>query len=85
MNKKEKLWVFYVTLSDNSWGKKNQTFEFEEEAWNLVLPEVAKHGFNTIKLDVGDGVRYNSHPELAVSDSRSRRWVREQIKKAADL
>lgn len=85
MNHNEKMWVFYVTLSENSWGVKNQKFSFEEEAWDLALKAAAKNGFNTIKLDVGDGVRYNSHPELAVADSKSRKWVKEQIKKAEAL
>lgn len=85
MNNNEKKWIFYVTLSDNMWGKKEDTMEFEEEAWDLVLPAAAKHGFNTIMLDVCDGVRYNSHPEIAIASSKSRYWVKEQIKKAADL
>jgi len=86
MTNNEKKWIFYVTLSDNMWGgKKRDALSFEDEAWDLVLPAAAEHDFNTILLDVGDGVRYNSHPELALSNSKSRYWVKEQIKKAADL
>lgn len=80
-----KKWIFYATLSQNMWDNKKDSMIFEEEAWDKVLPEAAKHGFNTILLDVGDGVRYNSHPEIAITPSKSRYWVKEQIKKAADL
>lgn len=85
MNNNEKKWIFYVTLSNNMWDNKEDSMNFEDEAWDEILPAAAKHGFNTILLDVGDGVRYNSHPELAISQSKSRYWVKEQIKKAADL
>ena len=43
MNNKEKMWVFYVSLSQNMWFKKDDYMIFQEEAWNQVLPAAAKH------------------------------------------
>ena len=47
----------------------------EDAAWDLVVSELPKMGVNTLVIDVGDGVRFDSHPELALRNS----WTKEKL------
>ena len=50
--------------------------QFDDGSWRRITDYAAKRGFNMIQLDLAEGVRYPSHPELAVDDS----WSRETSK-----
>ena len=39
---------------------------FDRDVWDDVLTELVKSGANAVLLDVGDGLKYESHPEIAV-------------------
>jgi len=39
---------------------------FEKDLWNDILKKMSDVGMNMIVIDLGDGVEYRSHPELAV-------------------
>ena len=77
-----KIWGIMVYLSHNMWRKKDTKLDFEDEAWEEILKISAEAGMNTILLDVGDGVQFGSHPELAVEGSWTRQRVRAEVKKA---
>lgn len=86
--KNEKMWAVFVKLSSNMWWKKYETLKeggFEEEAWDGILKEMSEKGFNTVVLDVGDGVKYDSHPEISLSDAWDREKVHHEIQKAKEL
>lgn len=46
--------------------KAHPELRFHEPLWNELLLRMVDAGFNAVVLDLGDGVRYNSHPEIAV-------------------
>ena len=71
-----------VFLSHNMWQKKDTKLDFEDTAWEQILKESAEAGLNTILLDVGDGVRFTSHPELAIEGSWDLQRVQAELKKA---
>ena len=77
-----KIWGIMVYLSHNMWRKKDTKLDFEDEAWEEILKISAEAGMNTILLDVGDGVQFGSHPELAVEGSWTRQRVHSEVKKA---
>ena len=52
-------------LGRNMWWKDNPKLDFEDEAWDAILESCQKNGLNQIVLDVGEGLQYKSHPELA--------------------
>lgn len=83
----EKMWAVFVMLSHNMWWKKIETLGeyFDEEAWHAVLEEMSLKGFNTVVLDVGDGVKFESHPEISLPDAWDRKKVHEEIERAAGL
>ncbi|HWL51552.1 MAG TPA: hypothetical protein VNQ90_03905 [Chthoniobacteraceae bacterium] len=39
---------------------------FDETLWSELLPRMRDAGFNAVVLDLGDGIRYRTHPEIAV-------------------
>ena len=83
-----KMWAVYMMLSHNMWWRKYSSLTeggFDENAYHGILEEMSQKGFNTVVLDVGDGVKYTSHPEISLPDAWDRKKVSEEIKRAADL
>ena len=60
------------------WGAKPY-LRFDEHVWNAVLEHMVEAGMNMVVIDLGEGVQYASHPELAVTGS----WSRDKL--AAEL
>ena len=53
---------------------------FDENVWRSTVDAAAEAGMNTIVLEVIDGVKYDSHPEISRADAYSKDWMREQVK-----
>ncbi len=51
----------------------------QKDEWIALTEEMARLGMNLLLIDMAEGVRYDSHPELAVEGS----WSKEEFK--ADL
>src|SRR6266487_3377655 len=49
---------------------------FDESLWNDLLEVMQKRGFNMIVIDLGDGIEYSSHPEIAVKNA----WSHDKLK-----
>ena len=85
MKNNQKLWGVLVHLSCDMWlGEQNEQplkAVFDENMWNDIIEKTADSGMNTIVLDVGNGVRFFRHPEIAKEDAYSPEWVREQVEK----
>lgn len=56
-----------------AWGMRGYRpfLVFEEEVWNTVIKQMAVAGMNMVVIDLGDGVQYESHPEIAVKNAWS--------------
>ncbi|MBE6700385.1 MAG: hypothetical protein E7582_00640 [Ruminococcaceae bacterium] len=70
------IWGLFATLGHNMWTKEDQKLTFSENAWNKIVDAAHEAGINTIILDLGEGVRWETHPELAKAGA----WGREKIK-----
>ena len=53
---------------------------FDEPVWNMLLDQMASVGMNMVVIDLGDGVRYESHPEIAVKNA----WTVKKLKSELD-
>ena len=51
----------------------------QKEVWIRVTNMMAKLEFNTVVIDIGEGVRLDSHPELAVPGSWTKDEMREEL------
>ena len=74
------IWSLYATLGYNMWFTEFQQVPFEDEAWKRLVDTAVETGFNQIVLDLGEGVHYASHPELAKPGAWTRERVREEVR-----
>jgi len=82
---KEKLWGILVHLSTNNKFPHETEVSFDDEMWSYILDECVRIGMNTIILDIGGGIEFGSHPELAVKGAWRRSRVRQEVKRCKEL
>jgi len=80
---RELIWGNLLHLGYNMWSDREMPerdtpyicakpyLRFDEPLWRDLLKQMAGQGLNTVVLDLGEGLRYDSHPELAVQGSWS--------------
>lgn len=85
------IWANLLHLSYNMWCDRETpdawtphvcyqpTLRFDESLWNDLLPAMAEAGINMVVLDLGDGVQYASHPEIAVEGAWTTARLREEL------
>ena len=90
------LWANLIHLSYNMWGDWDRPgtaspyyngkpfLRFVDGFWDELVTAMSKAGLNGVVLDVGDGVVYDSHPEIAVKNAWSRDRLRTEIKRLRD-
>jgi len=71
----------YQNLNFKEAGKWASCFRpyltFDDNVWNAILKKMVAVGMNMIVIDLGDGIQYESHPEIAVNNA----WTTEKLKK----
>ena len=66
-----RAFLLHVTHNDPKWAETKETEEpFDPAVAREVIDAMAEAGLNLLVLDIEDGVRYPSHPELAKHYSR---------------
>jgi hypothetical protein len=93
--KNDKIWGCLLHLSFNMWeeyiypGRPFRGFrpdlELDEKLWNDAIDSMVKAGANLIVIDLGDAVKYDSHPEIAVNNAWSTTRLRSEIKRLKGL
>lgn len=81
----KKIWALMLQMSTHFAYAKSNSLPLDDSMWNYMIENAAKSGFNTILLEVNDGVELASHPEIALPGAWSRTRLREEIKKCNDL
>ena len=76
--KNEKIWACLLHLSFNMWESYisphrpfrgyRPDLELSESLWNDALRKMAEVGMNMVLIDLGDAIKYKSHPEIAVNN-----------------
>jgi hypothetical protein len=61
------------------------TLRCEPVFWREIVGTAAKAGVNMIVVDLLEGVRYRSHPELAIKGSWSPEMLREELARMREL
>jgi hypothetical protein len=54
---------------------------FDQKTWDELLTTMAKRGFNQVVIDLGDGVQYTSHPDIAVKGAWTPEKLRQELQK----
>lgn len=85
----KKMWAFFIKLGPNMWGDPGSTWYAapyrehmitEDEVWRQVIDFLPSQGFNTVLIDIGDGIEYESHPEVSIPGA----WSKDKMKKELD-
>ena len=86
---REMMYVYLMNLGDNMWGdlgskityaRYYDTLSVDEAVWKKTIDFLPSQGFNTVLVDVGDAVQYDSHPEISVKGA----WSKEKLKQELD-
>ena len=84
-------WAYLIHLSYNMWNDRvvpppsvprldvKPYLRFEDPIWDQVLELMAQAGVTMVVLDLGDGVQYESHPEIAVQNAWPRTRLRTEL------
>lgn len=88
--RKDFMWAMLIHLGHNMWNEEGNTkgrgnflecvaskkLICNKELWDEYILYMHKKGVNTVVIDIGEGMRYESHPELAVEGS----WTHDEMK-----
>jgi hypothetical protein len=47
----------------------SEILRFDKDVWDLVTGNMRESGINTLVIDLGEGIQYDTHPEIAVEGS----------------
>ena len=94
MNTENMIWAFLIHLGSNMWSKKERipsghrheedftyktTMCCQKDVWTRVTDFLPSCGINTLVIDIGEGVRLDSHPEIAIPGAWSKEELREEL------
>ncbi len=94
---RELIWGNLVHLSMNMWCDWNAPelkgsdsvyqpmLRFDRTLWDDLLAGMRQGGLNLVVLDLGDAVKYESHPEIALQDAWSVAELRAELKRLRAL
>lgn len=66
-------------------GGWHDRLRFDESAWNKAVERMRGKGLNMLVIDLGEGLRYPSHPEIAAKDAWSPEKMRDEIKRLREM
>jgi hypothetical protein len=78
---KPKIWACLLHLSPNMWEDYYNQLQFEESVWNDALDKMVESKLNMVVIDLGDGVKYKSHPEIAIDKAWTTTRLKEELAK----
>lgn len=86
----DKIWACLLHLSYNFWVEYSTPSPFRgyrpylqlsESLWSDATNKMVKEGMNMVVIDLGDAIKYESHPEIAVNNAWSTTRLRQQLAK----
>lgn len=64
------------------WARGYRPFlTFDENTWDAILRHMVDRGMNMVVIDLGDAIKYKSHPEIAVENAWSTEKLKAQLAK----
>ena len=83
--KKDEIKAYMIYLGTRMWTRAPERLESEYPAWEKITQQLPAAGLNMLVIDLGEGVQYKSHPELAVPGSWTPEKLREELKRLRGL
>jgi len=64
------------------WARGYRPFlTFDEKTWDAILHHMVDRGMNMVVIDLGDAIKYKSHPEIAVENAWSTKKLKAELAK----
>jgi hypothetical protein len=91
------IWAYLVHLSFNMWADRHASdwglehisarplLRFDSSLWDDLLLQLAQVGANMLLIDLGDGVQYESHPEIAVHGAWTTGHLRRELARVREM
>ncbi|MBQ2757961.1 MAG: Tat pathway signal protein [Clostridia bacterium] len=91
---KPMIWSYFLQLSNHMWdpiglpdaspyitnGGTKEENGTDIETWDKLIDFIAERKYNMVVIDVGDAIKYESHPEISAPDA----WDKDFLKKKLD-
>ena len=77
------IWGNLLHLSYNMWLPYQPYLRCDDKLWEELTKRMADVGMNMVVIDLGDGVQYQSHPEIAVQGAWSAERLRKELARLA--
>jgi len=68
-----------------NWRSYRPYLRFNENLWNDLLNKMVDNHLNMVVIDLGDGVQYRGHPEIAVENAWSVQKLKEELQKIRSI
>ncbi len=91
------MWTYLLQLGTNMWNEQGNlrgrdpmkrsnadaspVLRFDRKLWDEYIIELKNAGVNTLIIDLGEAMRFESHPELAVLGSWTQDQMRAEVEK----
>jgi hypothetical protein len=70
-----------ASVPKNPYRLKSDVLRCDRPLWDAITARMAEVGMNQLVIDVGEALRYDSHPELAVEGSWSPEELNSEVKR----
>jgi hypothetical protein len=80
------MWCDNVQLHDNhEYTSARDEMRFDKSTWDELMEKFVEFGVNTAVIDLGEGVKYDSHPEIAAKDAWTTDELRAELAKMREM
>lgn len=93
------IWAHLIHLSINMWADRASQewsnefsylqaqphLRFDMDFWHELVPKMVDAGINMVVFDIGDAIKYESHPEISVEGALSIARFREELNRLRDV
>ena len=90
--KKDMLWGIMLYLGDHMWDDESTPprgwyldplytpeMKTTEKVWDMAVQFMAERKYNLALIDVGDGMKFESHPEISVPNAWDKDFLRKKL------
>lgn len=89
--KKDMIWAYMLFLSDHMWQDEyskplkymespyGENIDTDIETWDAIMPFLAERKYNLVLIDVGDGIKYESHPEISAPNAWDKDFLKAKL------
>lgn len=93
--KKDMIFAYFWGISTHMWDDENtpprawylpkaytEENKIDASTWDKTIPFLAERKYNMLVIDVGDGIRYESHPEISAPNAWDKDFLRKKLAEA---